>query len=162
MVGDLDVRQYEPPDAERVLTIYELALEAHGWDFVEGTPPEQAVTESYLGITEDYLDVGGEFLVGLKADEIVAIGGFKARDDSTAEIRKMAVHPDHQRRGYGERILVELEGRAEIRGFDRLVLETFERLTAARNLYEKYGYEETRREPDDMLGDDRIYYRKTL
>lgn len=162
MVGDLGIRQYEPPDAERVLTVYELALEAHGWEFVQEIWPNQAITDSHLGIAEDYLEVGGEFLVGLKEDIIVATGGFQPQDESTAEIRKMAVHPDHQRRGYGERILVELEGRAEIRGFDHLVLETFKPLTAARRLYEKYGYEEERRELDDELGEERIYYRKDL
>lgn len=160
MVGDLGIRQYKPSDAERVLTVYETALEAHGWEFVEEIPPDQAFTDSSLGIAEDYLEVGGEFLVGLKDDLIIAIGGFRPQGDSTAEIRKMAVHPDHQRRGYGERILVELEGRAEIRGFDHLVLETYEPLTAARRLYEKYGYEQDRRELDDELGEVRIYYHK--
>lgn len=125
-------------------------------------PAYQDITDGFLGITAGYLDVGGEFLVGLRDNLIVAIGGFQPLDDSTAEIRKMAVHPDHQRQGYGERILVELEGRAEKRGFDRLVLETYERLTAARNLYEKYGYVETRWERDEEFGDARIYYRKDL
>lgn len=162
VIGDLDIRQYTPPDAERVLTVYELALEAHGWEFSEELPPDVDITDSFLGISENYLDEGGEFLVGLSDDNIIATGGFKPEDDSSAEIRKMAVHPDHQRRGYGERILVELEGRAEIRGFDQLVLETFESLTAARRLYEKYGYVETGREPDREFSEERIYYRKDL
>lgn len=156
------VRRYKPPDAERVLTIYELALEAHEWEFVEEIPPDVDITDSFLGITENYLDVNGEFLVGLRDDKLIATGGFKPQDDSTAEIRKMAVHPDHQQHGYGERILVELEDRAKRRGVNRLVLETFDRLTAARSLYEKHGYEETHRKPDDKFGDERIYYRKEL
>lgn len=162
MVGDLDIRQYKPSDAERVLAVYQLALGAHGWEFTEEIPANQDITDSFLGISEDYLDVGGDFLVGLADDLIIAIGCFQPRDDTTAEIRKMAVHPDHQRQGHGERMLVELEGRAEIRGFNRPMLETFESLTAARQLYEKYGYEESCREFDDEFGEERIYYRKDL
>lgn len=162
MVGAFEIRQYTPPDAEPVLTVYELALEAHGWEFSDDIPPDQGVTDAFLGITENYLDEGGEFLVGLRDDQIIATGGFKPQDDSTAEIRKMAVHPDHQRRGYGERLLVELEGRAKHRGFDELVLETFESLSAARRLYEKYGYEAIQRGFDQEFSEERIYYRKDL
>lgn len=156
------IRQYRPADAERVLTVYELALEAHGWKFAEELPPDLQVTDDFLGISDDYLDVNGDFLVGIREGEIIATGGFRPRSDETAEIRKMAVHPDHQRRGYGDRMLVELEDRARSRGFDHLVLETFERLTAARSLYETHGYEQTHREPDDTFADDRIHYRKDL
>lgn len=162
VVGDLDIRQYTPPDAERVLTVYELAIEAHGWEFGDEIPPYQEVTDCFLSISENYLDDGGEFLVGLRDDRIMATGGFKSQDDFTAEIGKMAVHPDHQRRGYCERVLIELEGRAENGGFDRPVLETFESLSVARRLYEKYGYEEPRREFDDEFSEHRIYYRKDL
>lgn len=74
----------------------------------------------------------------------------------------MVVHPDHQQQGYGKRILVELEDRAKRRGYNQVVLETFDRLTAARRLYGNHGYEETHRAPDNEFGDDRIYYSKDL
>lgn len=162
MAGDLTVRQYEPSDAERVWAVYKLALKAHNWTFIDEFPSNRAVTDSVLGITENYLEDGGDFLVGLSEDEIIATGGFKPEDETTAEIRKMAVHPDHQRRGYGRCMLMELEDRAERRGFRRTILETFERLRAARRLYESYGYEEIRRELDSEFGEDRIYYQKDL
>lgn len=157
-----DIRRYEPADAGRVLTVYELALEADGWEFPDDPAPDGAITDGFLGITDDYLDVGGEFLVGVRHGEVIATGGFQPRGEATAELRKMAVHPDHQRHGYGERILVELEARAESRGFARLVLETFDRLTSARHLYEKHGYEETNREHDETVGGIRVSYAKEL
>jgi ribosomal protein S18 acetylase RimI-like enzyme len=162
MGEEFDIRRYEPPDAERVWTVHELALESHGWEFLEEAPSDEDISENFLGIGPNYLDAGGEFLVGCRDNTIIAIGGFQPKDDSTVEIRRMAVHPAHQRQGYGERLLVELEDRAEKREFTRLVLETFERLTAARALYEKHGYEETHREPHAETGDARIYYRKQL
>lgn len=158
MGDDFAVRRYEPSDAERVWAVHELALRASPLEFVEDAPPD----EDIAAVSERYLDAGVEFLVGLAADEIVAIGGFQLREDDTAEIRRMRVHPDQQRRGYGERLLEELEERARQRGVARIVLETNERLTAARNLYEKRDYEETRRETHPVTGDDCIYYGKDL
>lgn len=158
MGEDLTVRQYRPADAERVWDVHELALRASPLEFVEDAPADEDLTE----ISERYLDPGGEFLVGLTGDEIVAIGGFQPREDDTAEIRRIRVHPEYQRRGYGEQLVVELEERARESGFDRIVLDTNGRLTAAQKLYEKRGYEETRRETHPELGDEFVYYQKEL
>ena len=158
MEGDLTVRRYKPPDAEHVWTIHELALRASPLKFVENAAADEDLTE----ISERYLDVGGEFLVGLIDDEIIAIGGFQPREDDTAEIRRMRIHPDYQGQGYGERLLVDLEERARERGFNRLVLETNEYLTAAQKLYAKHSYEETHRETNTVTGDEFIYYQKEI
>lgn len=158
MAGDLTIRRYEQSDAEQVWTVHELALRATPLEFVEDAPADEDVAE----ITERYLDAGGEFLVGLSDDEIAAIGGFQPRAGDTVEIRRIRVHPEHQRRGYGERLLEALEERARGRGADRIVLDTNERLRAAQNLYEKRGYEETRRETHSITGDEFIYYEKEL
>lgn len=109
-----------------------------------------------------YLDGSGEFLVGLTDGDIVAIGGFQSRGDDAAEVRRMRVHPDHRRREYGERPLAALEERARERGFARVVLDTNERLTAARKLYGKRGYEEVRRATHSITGDEFICYQKEL
>lgn len=74
----------------------------------------------------------------------------------------MRVDPNHQRRGYGERILVALEDRAKEREFERIFLDTNEHLTAARKLYEKHGYEESHRETRPATGVEFIYCRKDL
>lgn len=158
MGRNLTVRRYRPSDAEQVWTVHELAFRASPLEFVENAPPDEDITE----ISERYLDADGEFLVGLADDEIVAIGGFQPREDYTAEIRRMRVHPDHQRQGYGERLLKELEKRAQEQGLNRTVLDTNEHLTAAQGLYENHGYEETHREAHPATGDELIYYRKEL
>lgn len=64
VVGNLDVRQYRPPDAERVFTVYQLALEDHGWEFGEQIPADQEVTDSYLGISENYCQYHVPEMVG--------------------------------------------------------------------------------------------------
>lgn len=158
MVEELTVRRYKFSDAEEVWTVHELALRASPLEFVEDASADEDITE----ISECYLDEGGEFVVGLIDDEIIAIGGFQPQEDDTAEIRRMRVHPDHQRQGYGERLLATLEERAREQGFSRIILDTNEHLTAAQKLYEKRGYEETHREAHPVIGDTFVYYRKSI
>lgn len=154
----LTLRRYDPADAERVWTVHELALRASPLAFVEDAPADEDLT----AISDRYLDVGGEFLVGIADADIVAIGGFQPRGDDEAELRRIRVHPEYRRRGYGERIVAALERRASKRGIERIVLTTNERLTAAQTLYEKRGYEKVRREPQSTAGDRMVEYRKDI
>lgn len=193
MPDELSIRRYEPDDAEAVWRVHEEALRASPVTFVEDAPGDADLLE----VSEEYLDAGGEFLVGTTGGEVVAIGGYKPTDDSwgdddgtddtgtandrtadgggdertadgraakggTAELRRMRVHPDHQRKGYGEALLTRLETLADERGFDRLVLETNEHLAAARSLYETQGYGELDAERRHANGDRIVRYRKEL
>lgn len=158
MSHDLTIRQYKPPDAERVWAIHERALQASPLEFVEDAPADEDLTN----ISEQYLSEWGEFLVGLVDGEIVAIGGFQPRGSETAEIQRMRVHPEYQRQGFGERLLGMLEYRAKERGFNQVVLDTNEHLGAAQCLYQNHGYEETHREIHQPTGEEFVYYQKDL
>lgn len=157
VTGALAIRRYRPADAERVRAVHEAALRASPVEFVPDAPADADLRE----ISARYLDAGGEFLVGEVGGEIVAAGGFRPRGDA-AELRRLRVHPDHQRRGYATRLLSRLEARAADAGFDALALETDERLTAARELYAARGYEEVGRESRPATDADRVRYRKKL
>ena len=76
----------------------------------------------------------------------------------------MRVDPDHQRRGYGQRIAAELERRACERGVRCIVLDTMPTLTAARRLYEKLGFEEAARERVEGFDErfELVFYRRSL
>ena len=92
-----------------------------------------------------YLDARGEFLVGTVGERVVAMGALRRVSDTSARITRMRVHPDHQRRGYGRRVLERLERRAAELGYSRLELDTTTLQTAAQALYASAGYVETRR-----------------
>ncbi|WP_227355914.1 GNAT family N-acetyltransferase [Haladaptatus salinisoli] len=158
MVKEFTIRQYKPSDADRVWTIHERALRASPLEFVEDAPADADLTN----ISECYLDVGGEFLVGLIDEQIIAIGGFQPQENKTAELRRMRVHPDHQQHGYGAQLLGTLEERARKQGFTRIVLETNAYLRAAQKLYENYGYKESHRERHPMTADEFIHYQKEI
>ena len=111
-------------------------------------------------VKDDYLKKGGEFFVGTQAGRIVAMGALKRLSATCAEIKRMRVHPDYQRRGFGQAILEALEARAAESGYDTLQLDTTVQPIAARSLYIENKYAETGRR---KVGDfDVIVYEKAL
>lgn len=125
--------------------------------------------------TAEYLDAGGEFLVGEADGRVVATGAFRpvrgvatrhldSFGDGTAELKRMHVSPAHQRRGYGRRILTDLRARARKQGYTELVLVTTGPQTAAQRFYEAAGFAEVERERVEFRGEafDAIVYRQSL
>lgn len=148
---ELGVRRYRPPDAAAVWAVHEAAFRASPLPFVEDAPADADLR----AIVTEYLD-GGEFVVGELCDEVVAVGGFQPVDGCTVEIRRMRVHPEYQRRGFGRQILRSLEERARDRGFQRAALETVDRLEAALSLYREAGYEVVERRDHPVTGDELV------
>lgn len=153
----LEIRRFQPADAEEVWTIHEEALRASGLEFIE-----DAAGEDFTKIPERYLESGGEFLVGSVDGRLIAMGGLQPVTESRVELRRMRVHPVFQGRGYGARLLTELEARSLQLGFSEIVLYTNSKLTTARQMYNKYGYEETRREVHSTSGETFIHFRKEI
>ena len=80
--------------------------------------------------------------------------------DDEAEVTRMRVHPDFWRRGFGRKILRQLEGRAAEAGVTTLFLETTVGQLGAQKLYLSEGYVECgRRRHFDF---DVIRYEKVL
>lgn len=135
-----ELRSFFDNDADAVWQLHNAALEeagAHG-----GRGPWE---DDLRDIRGTYLDSGGDFLVGLSHGELVAMGGLLLRSAEEAEIKRMRVHPDFQRRGLGRLLLKRLEQRAQPLGARVIHLDTTDQQTAARRLYESAGYRETGR-----------------
>lgn len=167
MTTDLTVRQYRPGDGERVRELDETALrEVDAYvddpDIVAEVVGEDADSfdADLYDVTGEYLEAGGEFLVGSVDGDLVAMGAIERESDRVAHVTRMRVDPEYQRRGYGQRILDELEASARELGYEELVLDTTARQTAAQGLYESNGYEQFE---EEQLGEYRVYfYRKRL
>ena len=82
----------------------------------------------------------GMFLVAWDGDTPVGCGGVRKHDATTGEVKRMYVAPDARRRGISRAVLRELEGRARVIGYTRLVLETGTMQPEAIALYESEGY----------------------
>ncbi len=122
-----------------------------------GNGPWDADLHSIAGT---YLDGGGEFLVGLVEGRLVAMGALRRLDDRVAEIKRMRVHPDFQRQGFGRLVLAALERRAGELGYETLRLDTALVQAAAQRLYQEAGYREVGR--GELAGFDVIYFEKAL
>ena len=152
---ELVIRRYRDADHDAVWELHNLALRLVGAHAGNGPWDDDL---HHIG--EVYLDAGGEFLVGELAGRIVAIGALRRHDDTTAEVKRMRVHPDVQRSGHGRTVLRSLEARALQLGCRRLVLDTTERQLAAIALYSSEGFSETGR--GRVLGFPCIFFAKQL
>ncbi len=149
------IRRYRPADHDAVWDLHNLALHQVG---AHGGNGEWDADLHY--IMEAYVQNGGEFLVGALGDRIVAMGALKRIDERQAEIKRMRVHPDHQRQGWGQAILRRLERRARELGYCTLSLDTTTRQVGAQRFYTQNGYVEvgqTQYGPFEVL-----LYRKEL
>jgi ribosomal protein S18 acetylase RimI-like enzyme len=136
---ELRVRRYETQDADRVWQLHQRAIAkmpAHENDGFWG---------DLRDVAGHYAARGGEFWVGLLGGETVAMGGFSPLPPYAVEIKRMRVHPDYQRRGFGRIILQALEAAAIERGYRQASLETTVVQISALALYRTSGYEEVER-----------------
>jgi len=149
----LDVRRFRDGDGPRVRELNEAALRSAG-DYAEAVPEPDL--EDVPG---HYLDRNGEFLVGRQDGTIVATGAYHHVDEwplaggfdfdrRTAELTRVRVDPDHQRRGFGRALYQELEYRARGDGYHQIVLETGAGNAAAQSFYDSLGFR--------FIGEERI------
>jgi ribosomal protein S18 acetylase RimI-like enzyme len=150
----LEIRRYQDADNPAVWELHHRALEATGAYF----PGKW--NDDIDDIQNHYLNNGGEFLVGILDGKIVCMGAFRKKSDTLAEIKRMRVLPEYQRRGLGQAILNQLEAKAILLGYRELCLDTTTLQIAAQKMYEKNGFTEVRR--GLMPPFEVIYYHKSL
>ena len=150
----LEIRRYQDADNPAVWELHHRALEATGAYF----PGKW--NDDIDDIQNHYLNNGGEFLIGTLDGKIVCMGAFRKKSDTLAEIKRMRVLPEYQRRGLGQAILNQLEAKAILLGYRELCLDTTTLQIAAQKMYEKNGFTEVRR--GLMPPFEVIYYHKSL
>ncbi|MFZ9481795.1 MAG: GNAT family N-acetyltransferase [Ilumatobacteraceae bacterium] len=132
-------RSLDDPDVRRMIARLDAELLA------ESTPE----VVNFFAVDHDEFAPGhGAFLVALVDDTAVACGAYRRIDESTAEIKRMWADPERRGIGLGAGILQALVDGATADGYRELRLETGEYLTAAVNLYRRFGFV-----PCDAWGD---------
>lgn len=133
-----NIRQYSTADHDDVWRVHLLVISE------AGVEPTHQHYHDIFHINEQYLNSGGEFLVGTGANGIVlAMGGLKKLDGERAEIKRLRVHPSYQKLGYGQQLLTQLEQRAIELGFRSLYLDTLTNQLGAQKLFQNNGYQPT-------------------
>lgn len=156
------IRSFEATDAAVVKPLFIEALRT-----VYPTIGAGEWTSDLDNVRQFYQANGGAFLVAeAEANgEIVGEGGIHRVDDTTAEMKRVAVSPDFQEGGIGQKMVAALESRARELGFSKMVLDTTLGQAAARHIYEKAGYELVdRKDVDHPSGVtfDTFFYEKDL
>lgn len=109
--------------------------------------------DKYLAVTDgdehafydqfNKVDAIKEVVVAYQNETPVGCGAVKPFSETTAEIKRMFVHPDYRKQGIAAKILTELETWAEELGFAECILETGKRQIEAIAFYQKVGYQIT-------------------
>lgn len=134
-MSDLRIRRYTPSDKESIKELYKLASEHSEIGYRSG-PWEEDLED----IEKYYFD-GGDFLVGVQGEKIVAMGGYRKISDKIGHIRRMRVHPEYRRKGFAGEILQALEKEAKRNLLSELRLRTSTQQKMAQSFYEKNGFE---------------------
>jgi GNAT superfamily N-acetyltransferase len=139
MTSDAGEIVIEPADATSaevtgLLTSYLAEIQAaFGYDDAHGAPTEP----------EDFTPPNGRMLVVRDGDgTAVGCGAVRLIDATTAEVKRMWLHPSVRGRGAGWKLLNALEAEAVSFGATRGVLDTNITLTSALALYRAAGWVE--------------------
>ena len=94
-------------------------------------------------VPEAYLPPEGLFMIAWSDGSPVGCGGYRRCEvgEGAAELKRMWVEPDQRGKGIARLLLGELESRAALAGYTRMMLDTGPLQTRAIGIYEVAGYQ---------------------
>jgi DNA-binding MarR family transcriptional regulator/GNAT superfamily N-acetyltransferase len=135
-------------------------VQAHGALYTEQYGWDESFEALVARIVADY---AGDHDPRREAAWIAEVDGAPAgcvlcvrRDDDTAQLRLLLVHPRARGRGIGGRLIDECLGFAKRAGYARITLWTNDVLREARRLYERAGFELVESAPHHSFGHDLV------
>jgi ribosomal protein S18 acetylase RimI-like enzyme len=143
----MNIYKADYKDLDEILRLQYLAYKSEAALF--GTDDIPPLKQTIQEVIAEY-DRGT--VLKLVDDENVIIGSVRAKEENgTVYIGKLMVHPDHRGKGYGTRLLTEIEKYFSCK---RCELFTSTRSVDNIRLYEKNGYKEYKRE---AISDELIF-----
>ena len=135
----MKIEKAEYKDLDEVLKLQYLAYQSEADLF--GTRDIPPLKQTLDEVAKEY-DQG--IILKLTDENSVIIGSVRAKEkDGNVYIGKLMVHPDHRCKGYGSRLLNEIEAYFPERRYE---LFTSTRSVDNIRLYEKMGYKEFKQE----------------
>jgi putative acetyltransferase len=138
------IRDWQAKDRESVAALISKVLAEFGL----GLQPEET-DRDVLEVEQCYLRKGGEFWVVELIDQPGQLVGTAAyypshRGTQSAEVRKMYLLSEVRGQGLGAYLLSQLEQQIRAQGFSEIWLETLSSMQAATQLYDRFGYQQSR------------------
>lgn len=134
------IRREDDPAIARIIraTLTDFGANREGFAFAD--PELDQMTATYAAPRSAYYVVEDELGRVLGGGGVAPLRG---GPDDVCELQKMYFLPEARGHGLGEQIVRRALEDARRFGFKRCYLETLERMTAARKLYEKLGFQPT-------------------
>ena len=155
-MSDIEIRPITPNDAGEVLTLQRAAFvqEAQIYGSTDMPPLTQTLEELEAELVEN--------LGRVAVDGHRIVGALRARlDGERLLIGRIAIAPDQQGRGIGSQLLAAAEQAGKDAGAREAELFTGSLSEANLRLYEREGYTESERIPQDG-GTEQVFLRKPL
>ena len=111
---------------------------------------DPAYNQDLHDIMASYINQGNQFVVAELAGEIVGTGGLIAEEINNGRIVRVSVHKQMRRRGIARHIVNHLIIIARQCGYQQLLVETNHDWCDALGLYQKMGFVEYDREPEEV------------
>lgn len=102
-------------------------------------PVESIVERDLAGIAK-FQPPDGHLLLAFEGDVALGIACLRRIAPGTAEIKRMYVQPSNRRGGVGRALFDQLIGLATIDGYQRILLDSPDFMTAAHGLYRSAGF----------------------
>lgn len=143
-VPSIVITQATVADAGEILALQKRAFESEAERYADHTLPP--LTQTLEEIEAEFERQRVTVLKATLEDRI--IGSVRAYvEDGTAFVARLVVHPDHQNRGIGTRLMSAIESACS--DVERFELFTGDKSAPALHLYRKLGYEEFKRKEMD-------------
>lgn len=163
LLKKIRIRPIGAADDPHMARLVRESLRRHGLD-IPGTAyfdPELDHLSTHYALCPDwraYFIAEGPAGCVLGGAGIGELGGYP----DCAELQKIYVAPDAQRRGLGRALMARAESRAKELGYRRLYLETHSALAAAIRMYEALGYRRLAHSLSSLHGAMDHFYIKEL
>ncbi|KAF2792064.1 acetyltransferase [Melanomma pulvis-pyrius CBS 109.77] len=96
-------------------------------------------------------EAGAEATV-LQDPEIIGCAALRAFDTPrSCELKRLYITPESRRLGAGRKLFESAIAKAKTMGYAEMLLDTLPTMTAARKMYEKYGFEECEKYYDSPI-----------
>ncbi|SET42967.1 putative acetyltransferase [Natronincola peptidivorans] len=136
---DIKIREFNVNDQSGVASLQEEFIKEFFPEF-QSDPRQYDWNADIYDIEKYYTEHGGMFWVIEKNNSIIGVGGFRLVSPTIAEIKRVRISINHREKGLGKTIIRTIEDYCRQHKVQKILVDTDERLTTAKAMYEKLGY----------------------